>query len=45
VRWLIDECVDAALVALLRESGHDAVYMSDVAPRATDVEVMNRAHR
>ena len=45
MRWLIDECVDAALVALLRESGHDAVYMSDVAPRATDVEVMNRAHR
>jgi predicted nuclease of predicted toxin-antitoxin system len=45
VRWLIDECVDAALVALLRESGHDSVYMSDVAPRATDVEVMNRAHR
>ena len=45
MRWLIDECVDAALVALWRESGHDAVYMSDVAPRATDVEVMNRAHR
>jgi predicted nuclease of predicted toxin-antitoxin system len=45
VRWLIDECVDATLVAGLRESGHDAVYMSDVAPRATDVEVMNRAHR
>jgi predicted nuclease of predicted toxin-antitoxin system len=45
VRWLVDECVDAALVALLREAGHDAIYMSDVAPRATDVEVMNRAHR
>ena len=45
MRWLVDECVDAALVALLRESGHDAVYVSDVAPRATDVEVMIRADR
>jgi predicted nuclease of predicted toxin-antitoxin system len=43
VRWLIDECVDADLVALLRQSGHDAVYMCDVAPRSTDVEVMHRA--
>jgi predicted nuclease of predicted toxin-antitoxin system len=44
VRWLIDECVDAALVAQLREYGHDVSYMSDVAPRATDPEVMHRAH-
>ena len=45
MRWLIDECVDAASVATLRESGHDVVYVSEVAPRATDVDVMNRAHR
>jgi predicted nuclease of predicted toxin-antitoxin system len=45
VRWLIDECVDAGLAALLSESGHDVVYMSDVAPRAADPEVMNRADR
>lgn len=45
MRWLIDECVDAAVVAHLREFGHDAVYMSDVAPRSVDVEVMNRAYR
>jgi predicted nuclease of predicted toxin-antitoxin system len=45
VRWLIDECVDAALAAILRQSGYDVVYMSDVAPRATDVEVMIRADR
>jgi predicted nuclease of predicted toxin-antitoxin system len=45
VRWLIDECVDAALIARLRQLGHDVVYMSDVAPRASDVEVMNRADR
>jgi predicted nuclease of predicted toxin-antitoxin system len=30
---------------LLHESGHDVVYMSDVAPRAVDMEVMNRAQR
>jgi len=45
VRWLIDECADAGLAALLQESGHDVVYMFDVAPRATDTEVMNRADR
>jgi predicted nuclease of predicted toxin-antitoxin system len=45
VRWLIDECVDANLAALLRESGHDAVYMSDVAPRTADPEVLYRAER
>ena len=44
MRWLVDECVDAALVVQLCESGHDAVYMSDIAPRATDAEVMERAH-
>ena len=45
MRWLIDECVDANLAALLRESGHDAVYMSDVAPRTADPEVLYRAER
>jgi uncharacterized protein DUF5615 len=44
VRWLVDECVDADLVAFLRESGHDVVYMSDVDPRASDVDVLRRAH-
>jgi predicted nuclease of predicted toxin-antitoxin system len=43
VRWLIDECVDADLAAVLHRSGHDVVYMSVVAPRAADAEVMNRA--
>ncbi len=41
--WLVDECVDAGLVEQLRQYGHDVVYMSDVAPRASDAEVMNRA--
>jgi predicted nuclease of predicted toxin-antitoxin system len=44
VRWLIDECVDAALVVHLRELGHDVVFMAEVAPRATDTEVVSRAH-
>jgi predicted nuclease of predicted toxin-antitoxin system len=37
--------VDADLSALLRRSGHDVVYMSEVDPRAADTEVMNRADR
>ena len=45
VRWLLDECVDAELVAILRRSGHDVVYMTDVEPRAPDTEVMDRANR
>lgn len=44
MRWLVDECVDAALAVQLRILGHDVAYMSDVAPRATDTEVMSRAH-
>jgi predicted nuclease of predicted toxin-antitoxin system len=43
LRWLIDECVDANLTALLREFGHDVVYMAEVAPRTADTDVMNRA--
>jgi predicted nuclease of predicted toxin-antitoxin system len=45
VRWLLDECVDEGLVTDLHEAGHDVVYMSDVEPRATDAEVLRRAHR
>jgi Domain of unknown function (DUF5615) len=45
VRWLIDECADAALAAFVHGAGHDVVYMSDVAPRAADHEVMSRADR
>jgi predicted nuclease of predicted toxin-antitoxin system len=43
VRWLIDECVDAQVAVLLGDAGHDVKYMVEVAPRATDAEVMNRA--
>jgi predicted nuclease of predicted toxin-antitoxin system len=43
VRWLVDECVDTGLVELLRHSGHDTTCVSEIAPRATDLEVMCRA--
>jgi predicted nuclease of predicted toxin-antitoxin system len=45
VRWLVDECVDAGLVALLRRSEHDVIYMCEVEPRAPDTDVMSRADR
>lgn len=32
------------MVVQLQEAGHDVAYMSDIAPRATDVEVMRRAN-
>jgi hypothetical protein len=40
VRWLIDQCVDAGSAAQLRQSGHDVVYMVDVAAGASDADVM-----
>jgi len=43
VRWLIDECVDAALAACLKGAGHDIIYMAEVAPRTADAGVMKRA--
>lgn len=45
MRWLADECIDAALVAGLRSGGHDVVYMAEVEPAANDIEVMARAQR
>lgn len=45
MRWLVDECVDAALVAHLREAGHDALYMAEMAPATSDADVMARAQR
>ena len=43
MRWLVDECVDAALVRRLRSGGHDVIYMAEIAPASTDAEVMARA--
>ena len=43
MRWLADECAAASLVAALRENGHDVVYIAEVAPRASDAEVLRLA--
>jgi predicted nuclease of predicted toxin-antitoxin system len=43
VRWLVDECLDAALVRHLRDLGHDVVYMAEIAPAANDAEILARA--
>jgi len=45
VRWLADECIDAALVAHLRRAGHDVIYMAEVAPAVDDAAVVARARR
>jgi predicted nuclease of predicted toxin-antitoxin system len=41
----VDECVDAALAAQLRNLGHDVVYMLEVAPRATDSDIVSLTFR
>lgn len=43
MRWLADECIDAGLVAYLRHSGHDVLYMAEIAPASNDAAVMARA--
>lgn len=40
MRWLADECVDAALVASLRAAGHDVSYVAEVASGLTDTEAL-----
>jgi predicted nuclease of predicted toxin-antitoxin system len=45
VRWLADECIDAGLVAYLRRSEHDVIYMAELAPASNDAEVMALALR
>ena len=45
MRWLADECVDAALVHQLRTAGHDVDYMIEVAAGASDLEATERAQR
>ena len=43
MRWLVDECVDAALVELLRQAGHNVTAVAEIAPRAIDSQVMSLA--
>jgi predicted nuclease of predicted toxin-antitoxin system len=40
VRWLVDECVAAPLVALLREGGHDVLYVAETAAGLNDADVI-----
>src|ERR1700738_224242 len=44
MRWLADECVDAALVRRLRGAGHDPIYAAEVAWGATDAQILRRAN-
>jgi predicted nuclease of predicted toxin-antitoxin system len=44
VRWLADECIDAALVAALRAAGHDATYIAETDAGLTDTDVLDVAN-
>lgn len=43
MRWLADECVAAPLVARLRETGDNVVYIAEIAKRSPDSEVIAMA--
>jgi len=40
VRWLVDECVAAPLVARLRKSGEDVLYTAEMAAGVSDQATM-----
>ncbi|HTC99331.1 MAG TPA: DUF5615 family PIN-like protein [Bradyrhizobium sp.] len=43
MRWLADECIAASLVASLRQSGHDVLYVTEYASGLHDVDVVELA--
>jgi predicted nuclease of predicted toxin-antitoxin system len=43
MRWLADECVDAALVLTLRGANHDVLYVAEIASGMTDTETLELA--
>jgi predicted nuclease of predicted toxin-antitoxin system len=43
LRFLADECCDAALVDALRKDGHDVLYAVDSLRGATDDDILARA--
>ena len=45
MRWLADECVAAPLVAFLRSSGHDVLYVAESAAGMNDSDVIALALR
>ena len=44
MRWLADECVAAALVSHLRDSGYDVSYVAEVEASASDAAIVRLAH-
>jgi len=40
MRWLADECVAAPLVAYLRATGHDVLYVAEAVAGLSDAEVI-----
>ncbi|MBX9828409.1 MAG: DUF5615 family PIN-like protein [Xanthobacteraceae bacterium] len=44
MRILADENCDRLLVAMLRDGGHDVVYVAEMASGASDAEVLRHAH-
>ncbi len=45
MRWLVDECVSASLVARLRDAGHDALYVAETVPSTEDTAILALAVR
>lgn len=45
MRWLVDECVAASLVAFLRANGHDVLYIAEAASGLSDADVIALAFR
>jgi predicted nuclease of predicted toxin-antitoxin system len=44
MRFLADECCDAATVDILRSKGHDILYVFETMRGATDDEILRRAY-
>jgi predicted nuclease of predicted toxin-antitoxin system len=42
---VVDECISASLVARLREAGHDALYVAEIAPSTEDLLLLELAVR
>ncbi len=45
MRLLVDECLPRRLVGLLQSAGMDAVHVVDVAPAATDADLLRLARQ
>jgi predicted nuclease of predicted toxin-antitoxin system len=45
VNLLADEGVDRQIVALLRQAGHDVLYIAELEPGITDQTVFDKANR